>query len=81
MWNLRELVDRYLTLVDGYGKPAPLVAFGLPAFETTSLFSAFEEDYHISRYLHFSRNEGASYLIGGELATHVAIDPSIHEAL
>ncbi|MGB7846641.1 MAG: hypothetical protein WBL63_13580 [Candidatus Acidiferrum sp.] len=81
MMNLREVVERYATLAGSFGDPIALVAFALSAEETRNLFSSFDEDYHISRFLHFSRSKGESYLIGGEAVTHIAIDPAIYSIL
>jgi hypothetical protein len=81
MMNLREVCERYATLADRFGAPVALVAFGLDAEETEHLFSALDEDYHISRFLHFSRAEGQSYRISGEPVTHVLIDLSVRSLL
>jgi hypothetical protein len=81
MWTLRELVDRYLTLAAGFGNPIALSQFLLGTEETTSLLGSLDEDYHISRFLHFSQQAGKSYLIGGEQVTHLSIDASIKEIL
>jgi hypothetical protein len=81
MMNLREVVERYATLAGSFGDPIALAAFGLTAEETQSLFSSFDEDYHISRFLHFSPSKGESYVIGGEAVTHIAIDPAIYSIL
>jgi hypothetical protein len=79
--NLREIVERYKLLAGSFGKPVALAAFGLETEETQKLFSAFDEDYHISRFLHFSCDEGQSYSINGECVTHVAIDAGISSLL
>jgi hypothetical protein len=81
MENLREIVERYATLAGNFGNPVELSAFGLGAEETANTFSAFDEDYHISRFLLFSRDNGTSYIINGEAVTHVAIDPTIYSIL
>jgi len=81
MMNLRELVDRYIKLAGNFGKPVALSAFGLSAEETANLFTAFDEDYHISRFLHFARSDGLSYVVSGEPVTHLAIDPAIYSLL
>ena len=81
MWNLRQLVDRYFALAGGYGNPVALSEFGLTSPDTVAVFGSFDEDYHISRYLHFSKREGNSYRIGGEQVTHLSIDESIQEIL
>ncbi len=77
MPTLREIVERYRGLAGNFGKPVALSAFGCPAAETERLFSSYDEDYHISRFFHFSEAEGISYSIDGIPATHVAIDEGI----
>lgn len=81
MMNLRELVERYATLAKSFGEPVALSAFGLSPEETASFFTALDEDYHISRFLHFAQSEGQSYVVSGETVTHLAIDPAIHSLL
>lgn len=81
MMNLREVVERYATLAGSFGNPVALAAFGLGEEETENLFSGLDEDYHISRFLHFSRADGKSYRISGEPVTDLAIDPAIHSIL
>lgn len=79
--NLRQLVERYARLTGNFGDPVALGAFGLSEEETGKLFNDVDEDYHISRFLHFSRSEGQAYVVGGEPVTHVAIDPAIQSLL
>jgi hypothetical protein len=81
MINLRELVDRYLKLAGHFGEPVALTAFGFPREKTASLFTALDEDYHISRFLHFAQAEGTSFVVSGEPVTHLAIDPAIESLL
>ncbi len=81
MWNLRDLVDRYVALAGNFGNPVELSQFLLSPDDAASVFGSFDEDYHISRYLHFSKLEGKPYLIGGEHVTHLSIDASIKEIL
>jgi len=81
MMTLKEVVDRYAALAAEPSGPVALSRFGLSTEETQNLFSSLDEDYHISRFLHFSRAEGQSYAISGETVTHVAIDPSIRSFL
>ena len=81
MWNLPELVERYIALAGGFGKPLALSGFSLSDKELTQLFDTFDEDYHISRYFHFSNSDGKSYRIGGQDATHLSIDATIKEIL
>lgn len=81
MTNIREIVERYIELARDLGRPVALSAFRLSIEETQALFSSLDEDYHISRFLHFSKGDGAAYLIGGERVTHVSIDPGIDSIL
>jgi hypothetical protein len=78
---LKELVEKYLELAGGYGRPVALGAFGLERGETERLFAAFDEDYNISRYFHFSRAEGMAYRINGFEHTHVSIDADVASVL
>ncbi len=81
MNELRQIVDRYLALVGGFGPAVPLEAFGFEAEETARLFSAFDEDYQVSRYMKFSRETGPEYSINGFAQTHVALDEGIRGLL
>ncbi len=57
--NLRETVDKYLDIAGDFGRAVPLADFGLSREETERHFSALDEDYHISRYIHFSSPEAS----------------------
>lgn len=81
MWTLREFVSRYLALAVAFGNALPLSKFGLSDEQTIKLFVSFDDDYHISRYFHFSKQEGKSYQIGAEEITHVSLDAAIDEIL
>ena len=81
MSSLRELVDRYLSAAGKFGDPVVLSSFGFNQSETERLFSSYEEDYHISRFFHFSQGQGTPYVINGFPATHVAIDAEIQSIL
>jgi hypothetical protein len=81
MLSLKQIVERYLAVALKFGNVVPLSAFGLTPEETERLFSALDEDYHISRFLHFSLDKGESYAISGWQASHVSIDPSIESIL
>ena len=81
MMSLKELYRVYTTIAAKPGEPVPLAAFKLSAEDTEKLFSGYDEDYHISRFLHFSDDGGQRYTIDGEPATHVAIDPEISSIL
>jgi len=81
MMSLQELCRVYTTIAAKSGEPVPLSAFKLSKEETEKLFSIFDEDYHISRFFHFTRASGEKYSINGESATHVVIDPEISSVL
>jgi hypothetical protein len=81
MMPLRELVDRYRSLAGEFGRSVPLAAFQLPDAETERIFSGYDEDYHISRFFHFSEAGGEKYFVDGESVTHVAIDPEVSSIL
>ena len=75
--TLRNLVDRYLASATEFGRAVPLSSLLLPKPEAEALFSAFDEDYHISRFFTFSEASGERFSINGVPVTHVAIDPEI----
>jgi hypothetical protein len=92
--NLRDTVDKYLDIAGDFGRAVPLAAFGLSREETEKVFATFDEDYHISRYIHLSDQQPAasnpkgiasqpaqSYQINGFGHTHVSIDAEIAEVL
>lgn len=81
MLSLKELYRIYTSIAAKPGMPVPLSEFKLSQTETESLFSAFDEDYHISRFFHFQNEHGDKYSINGEIATHVVIDPEIRLVL
>lgn len=81
MMNLRELVELYRRNAGEFGTAMALSLFGLSQGETEKLFSGFDEDYHISRFFHFSEADGTRYSIDGIPATHVSIDAEIESIL
>lgn len=79
--TLREIVDKYLAIAGGFAFLAPLADFGLERAEAERIFSAFDEDYHISRFLHFSQVSGTAYNINGFEQTHISIDADVQSIL
>lgn len=79
--ELEKIIGKYLAAAGDYGRPAALAAFGLGHAEAERLFRSFDEDYHISRFFHFSNSSGESYDINGFPQTHVSIDAEIKEIL
>jgi len=81
MMPLRELVERYRSLAGEFGKPVALAAFQLTAAETERVFSSYDEDYHISRFFHFTKSSGTRFSINGIPVTHVSLDAKIESIL
>jgi hypothetical protein len=85
--SLRDVVEKYRRLAGGFGRTLALAAFGLSPQETERVFGIFDEDYHISRFFHFSLQPAAqersaqSYRINGFPQTHVALDAQIEAIL
>ena len=79
--TLRDLVRLYLAQADKFGEPVELSTFALTKAETERLFSGYDEDYHISRFLKFSEGAGEKFSINGVTATHVAVDAEIQSIL
>lgn len=79
--QLREVVEKYVHAAGGYGKSVPISSLNLSHEETERIFDALDEDYHISRFFHFSEASGAQYSINGIAATHVSIDPEVETIL
>lgn len=79
--SLPELVTRYLSVAMEFGIPVALSALALTLQETEQIFTAYDQDYHVSRFLRFSNSVGPVYTIDGQPATHVAIDQQIRSIL
>ena len=79
--TLSELVRHYRSQAGEFGRPVALSAFPLDHNETERLFSSYDEDYHISRFFHFSETEGQKFSINGIPATHVSLDAEIESIL
>jgi len=81
--NLRAIVEKYRTLAGGFGIPVALADFGFTPAETGRIFSLFDEDYHISRFFHFTLDPalekvpGRTYRINSFAQSHVSIDAEI----
>jgi hypothetical protein len=80
--QLCDVVEMYKGLAGEFDRPVELELFGLSREETERMFGAFDEDYHISRFFHFTKeSSGASYSINGFPYTHLTIDAAIQEIL
>ena len=81
MTHLREIVEKSKDVAGGFGEPVPLTSFGLSREDTEQMFSVYDEDYHISRFFHFSQTTGTLFQINGFPQTHVSIDAEIQGIL
>ena len=79
--TLRQLVDLYLSLAGQFSQRVSLSSFQLSPAETERLFSSYDEDYHISRFFHFTEAAGEKFSIDGIPATHVSLDSEIETIL
>ncbi|HKQ88479.1 MAG TPA: hypothetical protein VJS43_17105 [Candidatus Acidoferrales bacterium] len=79
--GLREIVDRYLAAAGAYGKVIPISALRLPRAEAEKTFNVLDEDYNISRFIHFVCAAGADYSINGFPQSHISIDSDIQSIL
>lgn len=79
--QLHEVVEKYSAVAGEFGEPVELARFGLSREETERLFSGLDEDYHISRFFHFTNGAGQAFTINEFPYTHVAIDAAILEIL
>ena len=82
--TLREVVERYRTLAGGFGRPIALSAFGLARADAESIFGTFDEDYHISRFFHFSLDpigREPAFSINSFPQSHVSLDAEIETIL
>ena len=53
------MVQKYRELAGGFARPLALAAFGWSQQQTERVFGIFDEDYHISRFFHFSLQPAA----------------------
>jgi len=81
MLSLKDIVERYRKLAGRFSVPVSLACFELGTEETSAVFSSLDEDYHISRFFHFSNVAGKCFVVSGEVTTHIAIDEEIKTLL
>jgi hypothetical protein len=79
--ELRDVVQKYLTVAGGYGKQVPIASLGLSHAEAEQAFDVLDEDYLISRFFHFHIGEGERFHINGFPQTDILIDAEIREIL
>ena len=80
--DLKTVVEKYLSVAGSYGHRVRLADFGWSGAEAERTFSSFDEDYHISRFFHFTNEVGSPYFsINGFPQTHVSIDAEMQSVL
>ena len=80
--QLKDAVATYLSVAGAYGRVIPLALLGLDRAQLENTFSVLDEDYHISRYFHFSSAVGASgYAINGVRFSHISVDEQVQTIL
>jgi len=81
LMSLSELVRLYLSHAGKFGEPVAISSLGLARAEAERLFSGYDEDYHISRFFHFTEATGETFSINGFPTTHVYLDAEIQSIL
>ena len=80
--DLRTIIDRYLSAAGDFGRAIPLERFAASRDDLERAFAILDEDYHISRFFHFTTQPGAAtFRINGFDHTHVSIDAEIQTVL
>jgi hypothetical protein len=82
--SLSDVVKKYRDLAGGFGAAVSLSDFGLPRVNAETVFSELDEDYQISRFLHFQNREAEKFpvfLINGFPQTHITLDAEIESLL
>ena len=67
--QLRDIVEKYQSLAGDFGEPVELSRFGLTREEIERVFSVFDEDYHISRFFHFTNAANAAGAGAGAISS------------
>ena len=89
--ELGEAVKVYWKAAGGYGRPLALGVFGQSRDETVKIFSAWDEDYQISRFMELTLEPSGSvpqesesaqpYRVNGFDCSHVSFHPDIERIL
>lgn len=89
--DLAAVVKKYLEAAGSFGRPVHLSALGLSKSETESVVAAFDEDYHISRYMLLSRERDEAltaypagarlYSINGFEVSHLSFQADVRKLL
>lgn len=80
--ELGEIVEKYLAAAGAYGQPVALGSLGFSREDVERVLGIYDEDYHISRYFHFSVQPAAeSFNINGFPQSHLTIDSGVESVL
>jgi hypothetical protein len=89
--DLATAVKKYLELAGGFDRPVHLSRFTLPKNEIEKMFSEWDEDYQISRFMMLSREGDETlasfpenervYLINGFECSHVTFHQDIQKLM
>ena len=89
--DLATAVKKYLELAGEFGRSLHLSRFALPKNEIEKMFSEWDEDYQISRYMMLSRESDEAlasfppdervYLVSGFECSHVTFAEDIQKLL
>ena len=89
--DLGAAVRKYLASVGEFGRPLHLSEFELPKDEIERIFSAWDEDYQISRYLLLTRAPDEEleafppharvYAVNGHESSHVTFRADIERLI
>jgi len=88
--ELGEAVSLYRKVTGGYGRSMDLAAFGLSRNETENIFSVWDEDYQISRFMEltleasnlaFQEPSSQPYAVNGFECSHVRFHADIERML
>ena len=82
--DLNGVVKKYRELAGGFGAAVSLSDFGFPRADAERFLSDLDEDYQISRFLHFQNREAENFSvfrINGFPQTHITLDAEIESLL
>ena len=83
--GLKEVLEKYVAAAGAYGRTVPLSSLGYSKQQVEETLGAFDEDYHISRFFHFTCDPGTDhfirYNINGFPQTHLSIDSEVQSIL
>jgi hypothetical protein len=86
--DLKTAVAKYLEVVGEFGRPMPLMGFGLSREKTERMVSAWEEDYQMHRHLELvpasggaSETSQSAFVVAGLAYNSVVFRASIRDII